>query len=177
MESDGIPLITSHDDVRPFGLDAPDEDHLIGLQNECTFVWVTRDGSPMGVIMSYLEHDGRYWLTGSRFRKRFAALQREPRALVVITSAGTELHSGMTVSYKGTCVLHDDDETKGWFYPALAARLHTAKGADYMRDFVRFLDTPNRLIIEFVPGTRVGFDGRKFGAATDRARREGALDR
>ena len=29
--------------------------------------------------------------------------------------------SNQTVTYKGTCEILDDDETKAWFYPALAS--------------------------------------------------------
>jgi hypothetical protein len=38
----------------------------------------------------------------------------------VITSTGTAMGPGKTVTYKGTCVVHDDPDTKAWFYPALA---------------------------------------------------------
>jgi Pyridoxamine 5'-phosphate oxidase len=170
-------VIRSHDDVRPFGLDATAERQLVAEQNECVFTWITQDGSPMGVVMSYVAKDGKLWLTGSRFRKRFRALARDARALIVISSAGTKLGAGLTVSYKGSVILHDDPETKAWFYPALATRLHADRGAEYMADFVRFLDTPNRIIIEFAPGRRVGFDDRKFQAATDRSRSQNVFDR
>jgi len=46
--------IKDYEDVTVYGLDAAREAELIEQQNECTFVWVTRDGSPMAVIMSYL---------------------------------------------------------------------------------------------------------------------------
>ena len=65
--------MTSHmknyEDITDFGLDEADEVELIAEQNECTFVWVTMDGSPMAVTMSYLrDGDGTFWLTASSQR-------------------------------------------------------------------------------------------------------------
>ena len=37
------------------------------------------------------------------------------------------------------------------------------------RQFVRFLDSPRRVVLEVEPTQRIGFDGRKMGEATARA--------
>ena len=39
---------------------------LLDAQTECTFMWTTRDGDPVGVVMNYVEHDGRFWVTCTR---------------------------------------------------------------------------------------------------------------
>ena len=43
---------------------------------------------------------------------------------------------GKTITYKGNCVVHDDRETKDWFYPEFAAFLRPdEKQASVFRDF------------------------------------------
>lgn len=162
--------IKDYEDVTVYGLDADKEQALIDAQNECTFVWATSDGSPMAVIMSYLERDGKFWMTASGQRKRIPAIRRDPRVAIVITSAGTDMRAGKTVTYKGTARVLDDQETKDWFYPALAERLMGRRGPERVEEFARFLDSPRRVIVEITPGKRVGYDGDKMAAATDEAR-------
>jgi hypothetical protein len=58
-------------------------------------------------------------------------------------------------------VLHDDDETKAWFYPALAARVRP-ESAERQAAFVAHLDSPNRLIVEIIPDGRIGFDAEQM---------------
>ena len=48
-------------------------DRLLRAHAECTFNWATRDGWPMGVIMSFLWQDGRFWLTAGAHRHHSAA--------------------------------------------------------------------------------------------------------
>jgi hypothetical protein len=167
--------IKDYEDVTVYPLDPDMERQLIEQQNECSFTWVTKDGSPMSVIMSYLERDGRFWMTASGHRKRIPAIRRDPRVAIVITSTGTKLGAGKTVSYKGTAFVHDDDETKAWFYPALAERLMGRYGEDRVKEFAMMLDSPRRVIVEIVPGLRVGYDGAKMRAATEASREAGIL--
>ena len=75
--------IDSYEDVTGYGMDPDVERELIAKQNECTFNWVTKDGWPMGVIMSYLERDGHFWLTSSGQRKRVPAVRRDGRVSIV----------------------------------------------------------------------------------------------
>ena len=49
--------------------------------------------------------------------------------------------SNQTVTYKGTCEILDDDETKAWFYPALAEALNPAD-EQWQKNFAGFLDSP-----------------------------------
>jgi general stress protein 26 len=165
--------IKDYEDVSVYGLDEQREVELLDHQNECTFCWTTRDGSPMAVIMSYLFRDGRFWLTASGQRKRIPAIRRDGRVVVVITSSGTDLGAGRTVSYKGTARVLDDHGTKEWFYPALAERLMGARGQERVGEFARFLDSPRRVVVEVTPGLRVGYDGSKMHAATAEARAAG----
>lgn len=168
--------IRDYEDVAVYGLDAEREEQLIDEQNELAFCWVTADGSPMAVIMSYLRRDGRFWMTASGQRKRIPAIRRDGRVALVISSPGTSMGPGKTVSYKGLATVHDDEETKAWFYPALAERLMGSRGPERVREFAKMLDSPRRVVISVEPGLRVGYDGDKMGRATTAARRAGALD-
>jgi len=162
-------FIKNYEDVTMYTLDAETEAVMIEQQNECTFCWVTSDGSPMAVVMSYLLKDGKFWLTASRQRKRIPAIQRDPRVCIAITSTGAPMGRNKTVTYKGIATVHDDAETKEWFYPALAERLQAPRGPEAVALFAKFLDSPRRVVISVDPGLRVGYDGAKMGAATQRS--------
>jgi general stress protein 26 len=168
-------LMANHDDMRPFVLDSDAERQLLDEQSDLTFCWLTRDGSPMSVVMSFVHHDGRFWVTGARQRKRFAAVVRDPRVALTVSGMSTTLGHNVTVSYKATAIIHEDRATKDWFYPALTRRLHAPKGEEYMGDFLRMLDSPSRVILELVTGARVGYDGRKMQASMQHSRDEGYL--
>lgn len=168
--------IKDYEDVTVYGLDPDDEEQLIAEQNECTFCWVTKDGSPMAVIMSYLrDDDGVFWMTASSQRKRIPAIRRDGRVVIVITSPGTSMGPGKTVTYKGRATVLDDRETKDWFYPALAERLQAKRGPERVAEFAKMLDSPRRVIIRIEPGLRVGYDGVKMAIATKKARDAGDL--
>jgi len=157
-----------HEDVTSFTLDEAGERELRRLQKECTFIWSNKEGQPVGMIMSYLaDNDGHIWLTGSEQRKRFAAIRRDPNTCVVITSAGTPLGAGKTVTYIGRTVTHDkgDRRIKDWFYPTFARKLRGAGNELAVSQFVRLLDSPRRVVIEFIPERKIAFDGEKHRAA------------
>ena len=65
----------------------------------------------MGVIHSFLWSKGRFWMTVGAHRHRVAAIRRDPRVSVVVTSTGTDLGPGKTLTAKGRCVIHEDRET------------------------------------------------------------------
>ena len=90
--------IKDYEDVSVYGLDADQEAELLTQQNECTFCWTTRDGSPMAVIMSHVYHRGRFLADGQR--KRVPAVRRDGRVAVVIASSATDIGAGRAVSYK-----------------------------------------------------------------------------
>jgi general stress protein 26 len=155
----------NYEDVTVYGLDEDDENELLDAQNECTFIWSNKEGWPVGVIMSYVFHDGRFWLTASRQRKRIAAVERDPRVCIVVTSTGSLMPRNKTVTYKGTCTVHDDQATKDWFYPALSKAI-MRDDAERAASFQSFLDSPRRVILEVEPTQRIGYDGAKMGKAT-----------
>lgn len=172
-------MAENYDDVTQYALDPEREEALLRQQNECTFVWATRDGHPIGVIMAYVYAKGKIWLTSARHRKRVLAIRRDPRSSVVITSRGTAMGDGKAVTYKGRTKVHDDNPAvKKWFYPMLARAMvapsDAERAGDFSRDlvperFVEFLDTPERVILEFTPEMKIPFDGDKMAQATAKA--------
>jgi hypothetical protein len=158
-------VVRDWEDVRGFGLDPADETRLLDAQTECTFVWVGASGHPTGVIMNYIVRDGRFWLTASTMRKRIAAVQRDPRVSVVISSKGAPVAARQSLTYLGRCVVHQDAATKAWFYPAFAAAMRPQDPAR-AEAFRAQLDSPNRAVLEVVPERRIGFDGAKMWRAS-----------
>ena len=152
----------NYEDVTMYALDDDVEEQLLLAHNECTFIWSNKDGWPVGVIMSYVWRRGRFWLTASGQRARISAVRRDPRVCIVVTSTGSPLPRNKTVTWKGTCVVHEGRDVKDWFYPELAAAL---QGPDPVRRerFRAFLDSPRRVVLEVTPLQRIGYDGAKMG--------------
>ena len=77
------------------------------------------------------------------------------------------------VTYKGHTVVHDDHETKLWMYNLLASGMAALKddGNAFTKGldpdmFVRFLDTPERVVLEFTSEMSIPFDGDKMAQGT-----------
>ncbi len=148
----------SYDDVSIYHLSPERERELLEKQVEAVFMWSTKDGHPMGVIMNYIYHDERIWLTATSQRARIKAIKRDPRVSVTVSSMGTDMGAGKTVTYKGTVLIHDDQATKDWFYPAMGELLN-GYPATNVEAAIEMLDTPNRVILELVPEMKLAFDG------------------
>ena len=158
-------MTTSPDDyekVSIYPLDDDVREQLLSTQRECIFNWSTRDGWPMGVVMSCLWRDGRLWLTAGAHRHRIAAIRRDPRCSVVVTSTGTALGPGKTVTIKGRCIVHEDRETKDWFYPAFSTHLYPEPAQ--AEAFQKRLDSPLRVVLEVTPEKFITYDGAKMFA-------------
>lgn len=163
--------LADYEDVKGFTLDEGRLQELLTSQNECSFVWSTKDGWPVGVIMSFVWRDGRIWLTSSRQRKRISAVQRDDRVSVIVSGLGTAMGAGKTVTFKGHCRLVDDADVKAWFYPALAAAIFP--GAERRQEnFIRFLDSPGRVILEVTPVGVISHDIDKLSEAASATLRE-----
>jgi hypothetical protein len=100
---------TNYDDVKQYRLDPEREQELVRTAGECVFVWANKAGHPIGVITAYVPANGKIWMTATRERVRIKAIARDPRSSVVITSKGTPMGGGKTVTYKGHTVIHDVD--------------------------------------------------------------------
>lgn len=156
--------LQNYEMVSIYQLEPEDQDHLLGTQKECVFNWCTRDQWPMGVVMSMLWHDNRVWLTAGGHRHRISAVKRNPQVSVVITSHGTEMGRGKTITIKGRCTIHEDRETKEWFYPKFARHLRDSEEEALV--FAEMLDSPLRVVLEIVPEKYITYDGAKMAAHT-----------
>lgn len=145
------------EDVSTFSLSDEREKVLYAKQTECTFMWTNKAGEPVGVIMNYVVRDGSFWLTATRRRARIAAIERDPRVAIAISSRGTDIGVSQSVTHKGIATVHDDRATKDWFYPALAGAVRP-DSEPQQRAFVEHLDSPGRVVIEVTPTKRIGFD-------------------
>jgi general stress protein 26 len=159
--SDDKKYADSYEDVSMFSLDNAREKTLLDTQTEGCFMWTTKEGDPVGVIMNYVAHDGRFWLTCTRRRKRVPAIEARPRVAIAVSSRGTDIGISQTVTYKGNAIVHEDEATKAWFYPTLAAKVRPGS-ADQQAAFVHHLDTPGRVVIEIIPDARIGFDAENM---------------
>lgn len=157
--------IDDYEDVAAFALDEDILERLLAVQNEACFIWGPKNHWAVGVMMSYVWKDGSFWLTATSQRKRIAAIKRDPRVSVVVSSAGTPLGMSKTVTAKGRVTLHTDQATKDWFYPALAAVV-VPNLPDIQQHFISHLDSPRRVIIEVVPEKWITFDAMKMMAAS-----------
>ncbi len=163
----------NYDDVKQYRLDPEREKELLMTAGECVFIWSNKAGHPIGVITAYVPVDGKIWMTATRERVRIKAIARDGRSSCVMTSKGTPMGGGKTVTYKGHTVIHDDDETKQWFYRLLANGMAARPddGNEFTKNlnpdlFVKFLDTPERVVLEFTPEMSIPFDGDKMALGT-----------
>jgi len=155
---------TNYDDVSIYPLDQQKIERLLQLQSECAVLWTTKDGWPMGVMHRFVFHNGRFWVTCARQRKRVPALRARDKSAVIVTSEGTSLGRDQTLTVKCRAIVHDDNAAvKDWFYRALAMKLNDGDEQGAAR-FQKFLDTPARVIIELVPTRWITYDGVKVAA-------------
>jgi len=160
-----------YEDVSVFTLSEEREQVLFSKQTECTFMWTNKAGEPVGVIMNYVWRDGSFWLTATRRRARIPAIERDPRVAIVISSRGTDIGTSQSITYKGIASIHEDDDTKAWFYPALAAFVRPGN-EEKQQAFVDHLDSDGRVVIEIKPTKRIGFDSEEMfrGSAAGKTR-------
>lgn len=158
----------SYDDVSIYALTPERERELLEKQIECVFMWANKEGHPIGVVMNYIYHDDRIWVTATAQRARIKALRRDPRVSVTVSSMGTDMGPGKTVTYKGKVIIHDDQATKDWFYPKMAELLN-GYPAPSVEAAMQMLDTPLRLILELVPEKAIKFDGDKVAEMSHQA--------
>ena len=159
---------TDYHDVRDVGIDEDKRERLFVAQTECSVAWTTRDGWPVAVMHRFVWNEGRFWITCTAERMRAKALRVRPKSCVVVSSEGTWLGGDVTTTAKTLATIHEGRDVKDWFFPALARRQRPGESstADAARaEFLRRIDTPTRVVIEFVPVTWITYDGNKLEAA------------
>jgi hypothetical protein len=162
-----------HEQVSIYPFSDEKREELLSKARECVFNWTTKDGWAVGVVHAFVWHDGRAWITCGAHRHRVSAIRRDPRCSVVVSGIAAPDGPNGAITIKGRAIIHDDEETKRWFYPALARGPYGRAGGALTEDeeaaaedFVRRLDSPLRVIIEIVPEKWIMLDSDKMGKDT-----------
>jgi general stress protein 26 len=162
-------MVQTHDheivSIYPFTDD--EIDAMMTNAHEAVLMWATKDGWPVGVTHAFYWKDGKIWLTFAEHRHRAAAIRRDPRVSVNVSSvsyrpdAPKGLPTG-AITFKGTAEFFSDDATKAWFYPALAKKVSpTDEGFEaYFNDL---LDSPLRTIIAVTPVKKIMYNSATAG--------------
>ena len=164
-----------HEQVSIYPFSDERREELLTKARECVFNWTTRDGWAVGVIHAFVWRDGRGWITCGVHRHRVSAIRRDPRCSLVVSGIAAPDGPNGAITIKGRAIIHDDEETKTWFYPALARGPYGSAGANGTLTpeqeagaaaFEERLDSPLRVIIEIVPEKWITLDSDKMGADT-----------
>ena len=164
-----------HEQVSIYPFSDERREELLTKARECVFNWTTRDGWAVGVIHAFVWRDGRGWITCGVHRHRVSAIRRDPRCSLVISGIAAPDGPNGAITIKGRAIIHDDEETKTWFYPALAQGPYGSAGANGNLTpeqkagadaFEERLDSPLRVIIEIVPEKWITLDSDKMAADT-----------
>ncbi len=153
---------TDHEVVSIYRHSDEQIDLLLTKAPECVLMWGTKDHWPVGVVHSFVWHDGKIWVTFAAHRHRAAAIRRDPRVSVTVSgrcSDDPECPLG-AVTVKGRGEFIEDPELKDWFYHALAGKVSPddKQGED---DFYNLLDSPLRLVLAITPVKWISFDADK----------------
>jgi len=153
---------TDHEIVSIYPFTDEELDQLLKHSGECVLMWATKDGWPVGVIHAFVWHEGRIWLTFAAHRHRAAAIRRDNRVSVCVSSAGYADGASATlprgaVTIKGRAEFFDDDATKEWFYPALAKKINPDDAAGEAF-FNNLLDSPLRVILAIEPVKKIMYN-------------------
>jgi len=157
------------EDVKSYSLDDAAEQALYDAQVECTLIWASKDGWPMGVIVNYIHRDGRFWLTASEERPRVDQIRKDPRVCIAISSKGSAITERQSLTYKCEAIVHKDRETLDRILPEFANAMRPGQ-PEKAQAFLTMLDSPERVVFELIPVKRVGFDSAKMWAASEAAR-------
>ena len=150
--------VDNYEDMTDFALSAEQEATLLEGQTECTFMWTNSQNEPVGVIMNYVWRNGRFWLTATRSRARIPAIEARPRVALTFSSRGTSIPLCQALTFKGTAIVHDDEETNKWLNTELsnALRPNDASQAAALAEFLAASE--GRVVIEVVPDMKISFD-------------------
>ncbi len=151
-----------HEIVSIYPFSDQEIDQLMASSNECVLMWATKDGWPVGVTHSFVWRDGKIWITFAAHRHRAAAIRRDNRVSVCVSSAGypqqavSSLPRG-AITFKGRGEIFDDEATKRWFYPALSKKLNptNSAGEEFFNDL---LDSPLRVVLGVTPEKKIMYN-------------------
>ncbi len=162
-----------HEQVSIYPFSKERREELLSKAGECVFNWTTKDGWAVGVVHAFVWHDGRAWITCGVHRHRVSALRRDPRCSLVVSGSTVPKGPNGSITMKGRAIIHDDEETKRWFYPALARGPYGRRGGEMTPEaeeaataFEARLNSPLRIIIEIEPVKWITLDSDKMAKDT-----------
>lgn len=133
-------------------------DQLMTQGWECALNWTTQDGWPVGVMHVFVWHEGRVWLNFMSHRHRAAAIRRDPRVCVIVSSSSAPSGAPQgQATMKGRVIFHDDVETKHWHFRMLAEKSSPGDTAA-QEALIESLDSPLRTVLEIIPDKWITFD-------------------
>ncbi len=151
-----------HEIVSIYPFSEEEVNGLMETASEAVLMWSTQDGWPVGVTHAFFWHDDKIWITFTAQRHRAAAIRRDNRVSVNVSSqsypegASADLPSG-AITFKGTGEFFDDDETKEWFYTALSTKVSLGN-SDVQKSFYSLLDSPLRTILAVTPVKKIMYN-------------------
>jgi general stress protein 26 len=153
-----------HEIVSIYPFTEAEQNQLLTHANECVLMWATKDGWPVGVTHAYVWRDGKMWITFAAHRHRAAAIRRDDRVSVCISSASyppgasPDLPRG-AITLKGRAQMYEDAATRGWFYPALSKKLNPNSAASE-QFFKGILETPTRVVLAVTPVKAIMYNSK-----------------
>ncbi len=158
---------TDHEIVSIYPFTDGEVDQLMKHAGECVLMWATKDGWPVGVTHAFVWHEGKIWVTFAAHRHRTAAIRRDNRVSVTVSSASyrpgasADLPRG-AITFKGRGELLDDQTTKDWFYPALSKKINP-DDVDREGFFNNLLNSPLRVILAVTPVKKIMYNSGMAG--------------
>ena len=159
---------TDHEIVSIYPFNDDQVNEMMTHSMECVLMWATKDSWPVGVTHAFVWENEKIWLTFAEHRHRTAAIKRNPKVSVNVSSMGygpgaSEALPKGAITFKGTGEFHNDDETKFWFYELLANKLNPGNpdGVAYWKDF---LDSPLRTVLSVTPVKKIMYNSALAGA-------------
>ena len=158
-----------HEMVSIYPFTDTEVDTLMNKSNECVLMWSTKDGWPVGVTHAFVWHDGKIWITFAEHRHRAAAIRRDNRVSVTVSSAGYPLETASdaslprgAITFKGHGEFKSDDATKKFFYTALSKKLNpdNKQGEEF---FYNLLDSPLRTVLIVTPVKKIMYNSATAG--------------
>jgi len=163
----------NHEQVSIYPFSDERREELLSKAGECVFNWTTKDGWAVGVVHAFVWHEGRAWITCGVHRHRVSALRRDNRCSLVVSGSTVPKGPNGSITIKGRATIHEDEETKSWFYPALARGPYGRRGGEMTPEaeeaataFEERLNSPLRIIIEIEPVKWITLDSDKMARDT-----------
>lgn len=153
-----------HEMVSIYPFTDDEVERMMTHSGECVLMWATRDGWPVGVTHAYVWHEGKVWLTFAAHRHRAAAIRRDGRVSVAVSSrtyapdAPKDLPQGtITLKGRGSFIQAEDTDTREWFYRALACKVRPGDKAQE-EGFYQLLSSPLRTILCVTPVKKIMYN-------------------